>query len=153
MNIRRYRVGQEAELWGVCRDATRFINARDYTPEQIRRWAPDLPEPGWSERLARTNPFVAELDGKIVGFVEWEANGHIDYFYCHHQWQRRGVGRRLYQAVEAEALRTKVDLLFTEASVTARPFFESMGFEVTLETNNLVCGAVAKQFRMQKRLR
>ena len=152
MNIRRSRAGEEAELWLVCRDATRMINRRDYTPEQVRRWAPGLPEPGWNERLAQTNPLVAEQDGKIVGSVELEANGHIDYFYCHYRWQRRGVGRKLYQAVENEAARTGIDLLFAEASVTARTFFESLGFEVKVEANNLVCGAVARQLRMQKQL-
>ena len=152
MNIRRYQVGEERKIWQVYRDTTRNINARDYTPEQVHRWAPDLPEPGWNERLARTNPFVAEQDGEIVGFVELEANGHIDYFYCHHQWQRQGIGKKLYQTVEGEASRMRLALLFAEVSVTARKFFESMGFAIKVETNNVVCGAVAKQFRMEKRL-
>ena len=152
MNVRRHRVGEEAELWRLYRDATRFVNARDYAPAQIRRWAPDEPAPGWREKLARSNPFVAEEDGQIVGFAELEPDGHIDYFYCHYQRQRRGVGRALYRAVEHEAIRAGIERLCAEVSVTARLFFEVMGFAVTEETNNVICGAPARQFRMQKRL-
>ena len=152
MNVRRYRPGEETELWRLCRDAIRFVNARDYTPAQIQRWAPDEATPDWPERLARSNPFVADQDGQLVGFVELEPDGHIDYFYCHYQWQRRGIGRALYRTVENEAVRAGIRRLFTEVSVTARPFFESMGFEVTAETNHMICGAPARQFRMQKRL-
>ena len=152
MNVRRYCVGEEVELWRLYRDTTRFVNACDYTPAQIQRWAPDEPAPDWPARLSRSNPFVAEEAGRIVGFVELEPDGHIDYFYCHHEWQRRGVGRRLYRTVEAEAIRAGFRWLFAEVSVTARPFFESMDFEVTAETNNAVGGTPARQFRMQKHL-
>ncbi len=140
------------ELWQLHHDTTRIIIGQAYTPEQVRRWAPDAMEPWWNDRMAQSNPFVAEQDGKIVGFAELETDGHIDRFYCHHQWQRRGVGRKLYQAIEDEASRLGIRLLFAEVSVTARKFFESMGFEVTVEQNNIVCGAVARNFRMQKRL-
>lgn len=133
-------------------NTTRLINGQDYTQEQVRRWAPDQIESGWSERLSRKNPFIAEHDGQIIGFAELEADGHIDRFYCHHQWQRKGVGKQLYKAMEDEASRVKIHLLFAEVSVTAREFFLSRGFEIVREENNLVCGAYAKRFHMKKRL-
>jgi putative acetyltransferase len=152
MNIRRYRIGEEKEIWKVCYDTTRIINGRDYTQEQVQRWAPDSIDSDWNERLRQKNPFIAEHDGQIVGFAELDANGHIDRFYSHHQWQRKGVGKLLYQAIEDEASRMKIDLLFAEVSMTAREFFLSRGFEIVGEENNLICGTIAKRFRMQKRL-
>src|ERR1700761_6912824 len=117
MFVRRYRPGEEAEIWQIYFETTRRINGRDYTKEQVQRWAPDEVDADWIERLKQKNPFVAEHDGALVGFAELDLDGHIDRFYGHHLWQRKGVGKLLYAAVEAEALRLKLGLLFTEVSV------------------------------------
>jgi N-acetylglutamate synthase-like GNAT family acetyltransferase len=126
---------------------------RDYTSKQVERWAPDHMPAEWTEGISQKNPFVAEHEGMIVGFAELEPNGHIDRFYCHSDWQRKGDGKQLYQAIEEEACRMKIDLIFAEVSVTAREFFLSRGFEIVLEENNIICDAPAKRFQMQKRLK
>jgi putative acetyltransferase len=153
MNIRRYRIGDEEELWQLFYHTTRKIIRPDYTQEQVERWAPDEKPPDWDGSFGRKIPFIAEEGGKIVGFAELEPNGHIDRFYCHHQWQRKGAGKLLLQTLEEEAIRLKIDLLFTEVSVTAEKFFWGRGFEIVRVEENLVCGAIAKRFQMQKRLK
>jgi putative acetyltransferase len=42
--------------------------------------------------------------------------------------------------------------LYTEASVMARPFFESHGFEVTGEHQSTVRGAMLLRYAMRKKL-
>ena len=86
------------------------------------------------------------------GFAELESDGHVDGFYCHADWQRKSVGKRLLAAIEDEAKRMCLSSLFLESSITARGFFAGQGFEVVSEENNLVCGAPAKRFHMRKRL-
>src|SRR6476620_8068853 len=144
MNVRRYLPGEEDRLWQLYHDTTHIINGNDYTPEQCERWAPavvDMPE--WRKRIKSRNPFVAEKDGRILGFAELESDGHIDYFYCDHEYIRKGVGRKLYEAVEKEAKRLKLPRLHAAVSVTAKPFFLRMGFEVLKEQRNVTCGTVA----------
>jgi GNAT superfamily N-acetyltransferase len=153
MNVRRYKIGEEEEIWQLYHDTTRQINGKDYTQEQTKRWAPDQVEAGWNERVRNKNPFVAEHEGKIVGFAELDADGHIDRFYCHYQWQRRGAGKLLYQAIEHEAFRLGIKLLFLTSSVTAREFFLSRGFEIEKEESNLICGSPAPRFHMRKELK
>lgn len=153
MNIRRFKIGDEDILWRLYYETTHRINGQEYTKEQVERWAPkdkDMIE--WSRRVRVRNPFVAEDDGIIVGFAELEANGHIDFFYCHHLWQRKGVGRMLYEALENEARGLNLRHLRSEVSVPARAFFEAMGFRVTVEQNNVVCGSVAKNYVMEKQI-
>jgi putative acetyltransferase len=153
MIIRRYRTGEEEDLWNLYYFTTRLIVARDYTTAQIERWAPyDMDMVEWSSRLSARNPFVADNDGLIVAFAELEPDGHIDYFYCHHLWQHKGVGRTLYAALENEARRLHIKTLRSEVSVTAKQFFETMGFSVILEQSNLVCGSVARNYVMEKQL-
>lgn len=153
MMIRRYEPGEERELWQLYHDTTHIINGRDYTPEQCERWAPSQPDmPKWKERLRSRKPFVAENRGEILGFAELMPDGQIDYFYCHHRHQREGVGTMLYQAIEAEARRLGLPCLHAAVSVTAKPFFLRMGFEIVKEQRNIVCGSVAPNTIMRKQL-
>ena len=104
VNIRRYKDGDEERLWQLYHDTTHIINGKDYTPEQCERWAPAVVDMSkWKERIRASNPFVAEENGKILGFAELERDGHIDYFYCDHEHQRRGIGSRLFKAIEDES--------------------------------------------------
>lgn len=151
MIIRRYRAGEEERLWQLYHDTTHIANGRDYTREQCERWAPaDMDMLKWKERIRARNPFVAEEEGRILGFAELEPDGHIDYFYCDHDHLRKGVGRKLYQAIEEEARRLMIPRLHAAVSVTAKPFFLQMGFVVVKEQHNIVCDAVAPNFLMQK---
>lgn len=109
----------------------RAINARDHTAGQIEAWAPEVPtESFWRERFPRYRVFVAEHDGEVVGFAEFEETGHIDCFYVHHARQREGIGSRMLAAIEREARAKNVELLYAEVSTTAKPFFEAQGFVV-----------------------
>ncbi|NIR45834.1 MAG: GNAT family N-acetyltransferase, partial [Gemmatimonadetes bacterium] len=62
-------------------------------------------------------------DARIVGFTELDPNGHIDCFFVHHAWQRRGIGTRLMERVVETAVRDSIARLFAEVSITAEPFF------------------------------
>jgi GNAT superfamily N-acetyltransferase len=84
------------------------------------------------------------------GFAELESDGHIDYFYCDHEYVRKGVGRKLYEAVEIEAKRLQLPRLHAAVSVTANPFFLRMGFEVLKEHRNV--SAVAMNCIMENTL-
>lgn len=153
MTIRRYRPGEEEALWCLYHDTTHRILGRDYTSEQCERWAPAVADMSqWTERIRARNPFVAEHDGQILGFAELEPDGHIDFFYCHHAHQRQGVGRRLYEAIEAEATRLQISCLHAAVSTTAKAFFLRMGFAVVKEQRNIVCGVVAPNAIMRKEL-
>jgi GNAT superfamily N-acetyltransferase len=153
MEIRRYEPGEERELWRLYYNTTHRIVAQKYTLDQVNRWAPSAnDEDAWIERLARSNPFVAVLDNRIVGFAELETNGHIDYFYCHHEVQSKGVGTALMQAVEMHAQSLGIKRLFAEVTTTGMHFFSARGFSIMEERNNIVCDAPAKQYLMEKHL-
>jgi ribosomal-protein-alanine N-acetyltransferase len=78
---------------------------------------------------------VAELDGKVVGFMLYALHSdHIalrDIAVC--GWnQRKGVGRRLVQALQAkmhEDRRSRISLRIAERNLDGQQFFKSMGFK------------------------
>ena len=142
MTFRTYKPDDAPALLTLFRDTIRRVNARDYTPDQIRAWASDDIDPQvWASWFGGRFVSVAEEAGRPVGFAELEASGHIDRVYVSADQQRRGVGRSLLSAVVAEAQRLGVARLFTEASITARPFFESQGF-VVLASQVVTCRGV-----------
>ena len=151
MKIRRYYPGEEEALWSLLYNTVHKINVKDYSQAQINAWAPDEWDmEQWKKRLAQTNPFVSEIDGQLVGFTELEKNGHIDCFYCDHRWQQKGIGSSLLKAIEAEAARQGISCLFAEASITARGFFEKMGFSVEGEQVVILRGEEFNRFRVSK---
>lgn len=153
MEIRHYRPGEENAIWSVYFDATRESIARDYHPDLIERWAPlNKDMKAWTERLAQKNPFIAKLDGQIVGMAEIERDGFIDYFYVHPRWQGRGIGKALLATCEMEAMKVGLKTIFADVSVTARSFFLSQGFIIIEAKSNVVLGHPAPNFRMQKTL-
>jgi putative acetyltransferase len=66
----------------------------------------------------------------MVGFVSCEPNGHLDPLYVHPRFQRQGIAMALCEHIEHTALSRGRGRLFTEASITAHPFFERAGFRV-----------------------
>jgi putative acetyltransferase len=153
MNIREHKPADIPAISRLYYNTVRLINSRDYGAEQILAWAPHIePDSFWEERFRNYTVFVAEDAGEIAGFTEFEATGHIDCFYVHHLWQRRGVGSRLLERIETLARQNTVRALYADVSVTARPFFERMGFLVTREQTKHYRGYLFRQFVMEKPL-
>jgi putative acetyltransferase len=130
------------------------INVKDYSPEQVDAWAPSssLEIDGWMRKWRKIQPIVAMIKDNIVGFAELEDNGHIDCFYCHHEYQGCGIGSALMREVEDSARKNKLSKLFAEVSITAKPFFESKGFIVKKEQSVTIRGMALTNFVMEKML-
>ncbi|MBF2003494.1 MAG: GNAT family N-acetyltransferase [Synechococcales cyanobacterium M58_A2018_015] len=131
ITLRLFQPQDATAIAQLFHDTVRTINRRDYSAEQVAAWAPDdLNFRDWATVCAQRWTYVAETAGQIVGFAELEPHGHIDCFYCHKDFQGQGIGRRLYEAIEAKAQELELRQLDVEASITAKPFFQRLGFVV-----------------------
>ncbi|MBW4619754.1 MAG: GNAT family N-acetyltransferase [Cyanosarcina radialis HA8281-LM2] len=129
MIIREYISSDTPAIAQLFYDTVHQINIRDYTQEQVDAWASkDIDLEFWRQKLSSKFTYVGTIDEVIVGFIQLEGNGHIDCFYCHCQYQGQGIGNKLYQHLELKAKLLRIDRLFVEASITAKPFFEKQGF-------------------------
>jgi UPF0176 protein len=153
MLIRLFQKKDSDQIAQLFHDTIREVNIRDYSPTQVQAWAPDdLYFTDWTENCTSNFTYVAEEESKIIGFAQLETDGHIDCFYCHKEYQRCGVGTRLYRAIEAKALELKIERLFVEVSITARAFFKSRGFAVVKEQQVACRGEKLTNFVMEKSL-
>lgn len=98
-------------------DTVHEINICDYTQEQVDTWAPEnMSYETWLEKLQTKLTYVVEENGQIVGFGQLESDGHIDCFYCHNKYQRKGIGSMLLNHIEKTAGALGIKQLFTEVS-------------------------------------
>lgn len=153
IRIRLFEAQDADQIAQLFHDTVHEINIRDYTQHQVKAWSPDdIHFRDWVEMCSSRFTYVADDEGTIAGFGELEPNGHIDCFYCHKNYQRCGVGRQLYAAIEAKALELCLDRVFTEASITAKPFFQHMGFAVVKEQQVTRQGVAFINYIMEKHL-
>ena len=152
--IRNYHAGDAPEVVRLFYETIRSVNRVDYSDEQVEAWAPSVPDPEeWHARMVGRRALVAEEGGEVVGFAELEGDGHLDMLYVREDAVGRGVGQRLYRAVEREARGQGLGRIFTEASITTRPFFERHGFRVLREQAVWRRGVPMTNFAMEKLLR
>ncbi len=153
MEVRLFQTQDAEQIARLFHETVREINVRDYSNSQVEAWAPeDIQFRNWVEVCSNRFTYVADDNGVIAGFGELEPNGHIDCFYCHKNYQRCGVGSRIYQAIEAKAYELSLNRLFVEASITAKPFFQRMGFAVVKEQEVMRRGEGFINYAMEKLL-
>ena len=125
--VRNYRHDDLDAVIEIFQRAIREIASRDYSPAHVDSWS-RVDRGEWAEwRLTRPT-WVAEIDGRPVGFSDLEADGHLDMMFVHPRFQGIGVATSLLERVEREAQSLDLQQVFVEASITARPFFERRGF-------------------------
>ena len=141
------------EMMQLFYDTVHTVNAKDYKKEQLNGWAPlQANKKFWEQRLKRSVCKVAFVDDKMVGFTELDGDGHVDTMYVHKDFQRKKIAAKLIDELLQIAEERKLSVLTTEASITAKPFFEAFGFRVTKVKRKLYNGKDFMNYKMTKEL-
>lgn len=129
--IRTFHNDDLDSILHIFHDTVHAINIRDYSPEQIAAWAPaQLDRERWAQELTEHITYVALKDGTIVGFGDATPEGEIDRLYTHKDYQGQGIAKAILQALERELHALGITQITTQASITAKPFFEKQGYVV-----------------------
>jgi putative acetyltransferase len=139
MEIRRADINDIDEIRKLYYDTVVTVNAKDYSKEQIQAWASTAGNgPGWIRRIEEQYFYVALINSKIVGFGSLDNSGYLDLLYVHKDYQKKGIGSSLLQELEKTANELELTEINVQASITAKPFFETNGFTLTGEKHKLV---------------
>lgn len=150
ITLRNYADADAAALLDLYRHTIRTINCRDYNSVQIAAWASDAIElEPWHARFHNRFAYVAQLQNQTVGFADMDTSGYLDRLFVSAAHQRQGIAQLLLRRFIADAQTAEIATITTEASITARPFFESSGFKV-LQQQTVPCrGAWLTNYRMR----
>ena len=126
----------------------------DYSAVEIEAWIGTARDNRlkWAQKIEEQYFIVAEAEGQLMGFGSLGEGGYIDFMYTHKDAQRKGVAMQVYLALEEEAQRLGENVLSSDVSLTARPFFEHLGFRVIHKNENHRKGQVLINYHMEKRL-
>ena len=155
IQIRKFNQAYQSDdsnaLWQIKFNTIHRVNIRDYTQVQVNAWAPTQTIPdNWLERIRAMNPFIAESEGKLLGFADLQDDGYIDHFFCHVDHQGQGIGKALMLALMDESETKGITRCYSHVSITARPFFEHFGFILVNSQEVEVRGQVLTNFVMEK---
>ncbi|MCP4441817.1 MAG: GNAT family N-acetyltransferase [Aureispira sp.] len=154
MELRQANIEDLDELRGLFKETIQTVNTADYTPEQIKVWSAGSEQTErWEKRIAEQYIVLGTIDGLIVGMSSLSIEGYLDLMYVHKDYQRQGIAQRLYKKIEQKAYEQQNSKITVDVSITAKPFFEQMGFDlIRVQALNLK-GVVFKNNQMQKILK
>nr|WP_221229271.1 GNAT family N-acetyltransferase [Rubricella aquisinus] len=139
----------------IFHQSVHAISARDYSIDQIAAWSPaPMSAETYHARVSdgrRVFVAVTEED-RPMAFLELEADGHIDCFYCHPDAAGQGIGLALYTEAARAATDQGISCLTVEASEAARRFFVKVGFEVVSRRDFLIRTVPIHNYAMRKAL-
>jgi GNAT superfamily N-acetyltransferase len=154
LQIRPPRPEEFSDIARIFYDAVHHIACKDYSAEQIQAWAPCVAAAEhWLERTASLETRIGLRDGCVAGFLGFSAAGYIDLLFTNPAFVRQGVASALLKDAEQFLRAAGVQLATTEASLTAQPFFERMGFDCVRQQTVICNGVELRNFLMEKRLR
>ena len=148
--LRPYEEGDLQAFVSLFYDTIHSVNLKDYSPEQADAWAPKEPDLSrWQSLLKGEDTWVAVQDGRIVGFANRDGE-YFDCLYVHKDYQRHGVAKALAERIEERAAAEGHAKIRTDASLTARPFFERRGYAVVRRQCVHRAGQVLVNFAMER---
>jgi putative acetyltransferase len=150
VTIRPYRDQDAAATAEVFLRAIREVAVRDYSSAQIAAWGQVEDLEAWGKRRAAATTWIAMHDNAIAGFSDLLDNGRLDMMFVHPDHQGVGVASSLLAQVERQAHLRNFSAITTEASRTARGFFEVKGFVLIRAQQVERRGEVLENFLMEK---
>ena len=129
------------------------MNIKDYTQEEIDDWSSWYSDTDkWKQKINEQFFIIAQLNNELVGFGSLTKDGYLDYMFVHKDHQRKGIAKNLYSTIEEKALEQKNHIIYSEVSITAKDFFESLGFEIEKSQKKKSKNKELSNFKMRKLL-
>ena len=133
------------------------ICSKDYTSDQIEKFAgvkytSDI----WANSINNEYHISIEVNGSIEGMchakIREDGDGEIVGLYFTKELAGKGLGREIVEMAFDYLDKYKPRKIVLTGTVTAKPFYEKMGFVETEEKKMNIRGADLTCFRMEKNL-
>ena len=151
-SVKRYEPSDARATIEIFLRAVREVASKDYSPEQVAAWAKVDDAGVWAQYRASRPTWLAVDGSTPIGFTDLKPDGCLDMMFVSPDYQGKGVASLLLGTVERAAREQGLQRIFTEASLTARPFFERRGFIILAAQQVEKRGQILSNFLMEKTL-
>jgi putative acetyltransferase len=129
VSLRPYLPADAKRCAEIFRLSIEELAADDYDDDQREAWASRADdEQAFGARLAGALTLLAVIDGAIAGFASLKGSEEVDMLFVDPEFARQGAGRALIEALTKLAQARGAKRLTVDASDSARPLFERLGF-------------------------
>ncbi|MCL1139710.1 GNAT family N-acetyltransferase [Shewanella pneumatophori] len=159
-----YQKAYAQDVANLCHLAIQSISEAIYSADEKFAWsfAPRSPY-HWHKRLSKSQAWLVvdsakSISGKPVccGVINvetrFDSQGYIDSLYVAPNYQKRGIAKQLYQALELWARQQKFAELTVDASKVSKPLFEAQGFKLRHRSYQEKRGVIIMGYYMNKPL-
>jgi putative acetyltransferase len=153
VEIRRAIKEDAKAVCETCLRAIRSSGPASYSPAQVEAWALRITVDGFARKIADLHFLIASYGEVVAGFGALDLRRHeLDYLYVDPDWQGKGVGRLLCEALESEAISRRFRALHLIGSLNALEFYKRMGYVVERTIRRELEGVMVPCVVMSKRL-
>ena len=126
------RPGEGKKLAELLYSSVHTLCTKDYSPEELEAWVPEkMDVHKFSRSLLMNVTWVAELRGRLVGFICLERDGYVSRLFTHPDYTGRGIATALLDTSIGWAKRKNLKRIFLAASRTGYGFYLRNGFRVS----------------------
>lgn len=135
MEIRRFRNEDAPAVADVIAYTLRTTNIKDYSEEYIENDISFLTAEKLVERASWTHMYVVCDGERIIGCgaigAYWGKEDESSLFtiFVHPDYQGRGIGRKIIEAIEQDEYFLRAKRIEVPASKTAVEFYRKMGYD------------------------
>ena len=154
MQIRKANTGDYPRLAEIQRTSVDALLRPLYDGGSIDVWLERITPDKFARAVDQGEVIlIAAEDGDPLGFVSYCARRKLlGMWYVQSQHTGRGVGRALLKAAEQALQEAGCDRAFTDASIYAKPVFQSLGWNAIDEYDKPLFGGQFRVTRMTKSL-
>jgi putative acetyltransferase len=113
----------------LVQHTVRISNGRDYPPQAIEMIVANFAPAKVGQRMAERDVFVCQKGDRIVGTIALGGD-RLRSLFVDPALQQAGIGARLVAHLEAHARKVGVSELRLSSSLTARGFYERLGYRL-----------------------
>ena len=151
IDIRQATLEDLPEITSIFRDTIIHVNSKDYSEKQIAVWASGADDAEtWTERINTFYFIVAEINNAIVGFAYLKNGNYFDGLFVHKDFQRQGIGSKLLRIIESQVMMHDFEVIRSDVSITALPFFDNKYYEVIKKQKKSFKGLVFENYLVEK---
>jgi N-acetylglutamate synthase-like GNAT family acetyltransferase len=118
-----------AAISALVQRTVRISNGRDYPPPAIDLIVANFAPDRVGQRMAERDVFVCQMGDRIVGTIALGGD-RLRSLFVEPGLQQAGIGARLVAHLEAHARKAGVRELKLSSSLTARGFYERLGYRL-----------------------